>query len=153
TYPARTLRFVIFDAEEQGLLGSFHYVNNTVNGDLGNIVAMFNEEQNGIAYPLRYLGQLKNPLMPFYIEMDPLQKNYMYPNQDKLTREQKDRITRFRDLMQQAIPIVFQKFQDLGYSSLTYHGTNRQDVPQPVFSSDQLNSVHTEDDILGSSDQ
>ncbi|HEU0002558.1 MAG TPA: M28 family peptidase [Ktedonobacteraceae bacterium] len=27
-YPARTLRFVIFDAEEQGLYGSFHYVNN-----------------------------------------------------------------------------------------------------------------------------
>ncbi|MBE3561577.1 MAG: M28 family peptidase [Ktedonobacteraceae bacterium] len=61
-YPARTLRFVIFDAEEQGLHGSFHYVNNTVNGDLAHIVAMFNEEQNGIAYPLRYLGQLKNPL-------------------------------------------------------------------------------------------
>ena len=29
TYPARTLRFVIFDAEEQGLYGSFHYVNTT----------------------------------------------------------------------------------------------------------------------------
>ena len=49
-YPARTLRFVIFDAEEQGLYGSFHYVNSTANGDLSNIVAMFNEEQNGIAH-------------------------------------------------------------------------------------------------------
>ncbi|MBV9231575.1 MAG: M28 family peptidase, partial [Chloroflexi bacterium] len=46
TYPARTLRFVIFDAEEQGLLGSFHYLNSTINGDVSNIVAMFNEEQN-----------------------------------------------------------------------------------------------------------
>jgi len=25
-YPARTLRFVIFDCEEQGIFGSFHYV-------------------------------------------------------------------------------------------------------------------------------
>src|SRR5205085_6591435 len=31
-YPARTLRFVIFDAEEQGLFGSFHYLNSTING-------------------------------------------------------------------------------------------------------------------------
>src|SRR5207249_4597135 len=46
-YPARTLRFVIFDTEEQGLIGSFHYINDTVNGDTTNIVAMFNEEQNG----------------------------------------------------------------------------------------------------------
>ncbi|HET8841764.1 MAG TPA: M28 family peptidase, partial [Ktedonobacteraceae bacterium] len=152
-YPARTLRFVIFDAEEQGLLGSFHYANDTVNGDLRNIVAMFNEEQNGIAYPLRYLGRLKNPLMPFYIEMTPLQASSLYPNQGKLTQEQKDRITRFRDLMQQAIPLVFQKFQELGYRGLTYHGQNRQDVPQPVFSSNDLSYVHAEDDVLGSSDQ
>ena len=68
-YPARTLRFVIFDAEEQGLFGSFHYLNNTINGDTKNLVAMFNEEQNGIAYPLRYLGQMSNPILPFYIDM------------------------------------------------------------------------------------
>src|SRR5207245_6095081 len=61
-YPARTLRFVIFDAEEQGLFGSFHYLNSTINGDVKNLVAMFNEEQNAIAYPLRYLGQLSNPI-------------------------------------------------------------------------------------------
>ncbi|HYT34668.1 MAG TPA: M28 family peptidase, partial [Ktedonobacteraceae bacterium] len=72
TYPARTLRFVIFDAEEQGLYGSFHYLNNTINGDVNNIVAMFNEEQNGIAYPLRYLGKMSNPLLPFYVDMSPL---------------------------------------------------------------------------------
>src|SRR6266699_4916357 len=68
TYPARTLRFVIFDAEEQGLYGSFHYVNDTINGDISNVVAMFNEEQNGIAYPLRFLGKTANPLLPFYVD-------------------------------------------------------------------------------------
>ena len=35
-YPARTLRFVIFDAEEQGVYGSFHYLNSTINGDTGS---------------------------------------------------------------------------------------------------------------------
>jgi Zn-dependent M28 family amino/carboxypeptidase len=70
-FPARTLRFVLFDAEEQNLLGSFHYVNTTINGDLSNIVAMFNEEQNGISYPIRYLGQLNNPLLPLFINVAP----------------------------------------------------------------------------------
>src|SRR5216683_1803471 len=33
-YPTRTLRFVIFDAEEQGLYGSFHYLNSTIYVDM-----------------------------------------------------------------------------------------------------------------------
>src|SRR5436305_310924 len=47
-YPARTLRFILFDAEEQGLYGSFYYANTTNNGGMANVVAMINEEQNGI---------------------------------------------------------------------------------------------------------
>src|SRR5579872_1584115 len=73
--PARTLRFVLYDAEEQGIFGSFHAVNATVNGDLGNIVAMFNEEQSGIAYPLRFLGDAANPMLPMYAAVSPLQNN------------------------------------------------------------------------------
>src|SRR5713226_352513 len=109
-YPAKTLRFVIFDAEEQGLYGSFHYLNSTINGDTNNIVAMFNEEQNGIAYPLRYLGELANPLLPFYIDLSPLQNNQLYQNQDKLSQQQKDNISHFRVLMQQAVTPVMAQF-------------------------------------------
>jgi hypothetical protein len=152
-YPARTLRFVIFDAEEQGLLGSFHYMNSTVSGDVNNIVAMFNEEQNGIAYPLRYLGQQKNPLLPFYIEMSPLRNSELYPAQDKLSQTQRANITNFRTLMQQAVPAVFAQFQALGFGGLTYHGDNKQDVAQAIFTSDQISNVHQEDDTLGGSDQ
>src|SRR5450759_1133926 len=85
TYPARTLRLVIFDAEEQGLYGSFHYLNSTINGDVNNIVAMFNEEQNGIAYPLRYLGKMANPLLPFYVDMSPLQNSQLSVSYTHLT--------------------------------------------------------------------
>ena len=153
TYPARTLRFVIFDAEEQGLYGSFHYLNSTVNGDTKNIVAMFNEEQSGIAYPLRYLGKMANPLLPFYVDMSPLNKSQLYPNQDKLTQQQRTSITTFRALMQQAVTQVFAQFQALGYQTLTYHSDNNQDVTQPVFIPSQLNNLHLEDDTLGGSDQ
>jgi PKD repeat protein len=152
-YPARTIRFVIFDAEEQGLLGSFHYVNSTVNGDLSNIVAMFNEEQNGIAYPLRYLGRLANPLLPFYIYMSPLKNNSLYPSQGKLSLTQQKNILTFRSLMQQAVPAVFQEFQALGFQALTYHGTNKQEVAQPLFTAAQLSNVKQLDDTLGASDQ
>lgn len=140
--PQRTLRFVLFDAEEQGLYGSYHYVNSTVNGDLSNIVAMFNEEQNGIAYPLRYLGQLQNALMPFYVELSPV-----------VNGPQKEKIIQFRKLMAQAVPAVFQQIRDLGVQSLTYHDANKQDVAQPIFTDDQLSYVKQEDDTLGSSDQ
>ncbi len=152
-YPARTLRFVIFDAEEQGIFGSFHYVNNTVNGDLSNIVAMFNEEQNGIAYPLRYLGKLSNPLLPFYIDMSPLKNNSFYPHQNQLSAQLRANIVQFRSLMQQAIPAVFQQFQAMGYQTLNYRDDNGQTVSQPVFSSDQMSNIQPEDDTLGGSDQ
>ncbi|WP_338252758.1 M28 family peptidase [Dictyobacter halimunensis] len=139
--PQRTLRFVLFDTEEQGLYGSYHYVNATVNGDLNNIVAMFNEEQNGIAYPLRYLGQLQNALMPFYVELSPV------------SGPRSAQIKQFRDLMATAVPAVFQQIRQLGVQTLSYHDKNGHDVEQPVFTPDQLNNVKQEDDKIGSSDQ
>jgi PKD repeat protein len=152
-YPARTLRFVIFDAEEQGLYGSFHYVNATINGDISNVVAMFNEEQNGIAYPLRYLGKMVNPLLPFYVYSSPLTNNSLYPHQDRLSQQQRNNIAHFQSLLQQAVIPVFEQFQALGFPSLVYHGINQRDVSQPVFTSDQVNNVQLHDDKLGSSDQ
>jgi hypothetical protein len=151
-YPARTLRFVLFDAEEQGLFGSFHYLNDTINGETGQIVAMINEEQNGIAYPLRFLGQTSNPILPLYVDETPLSSNRLYQHQDQLSAAQRQRITRFRDLMSQAVPAVFTQFRAIGDASLSYHGTNG-DESQPIFQSGQTSNVRLEDDDLGSSDQ
>ncbi|HEV2660078.1 MAG TPA: M28 family peptidase, partial [Ktedonobacteraceae bacterium] len=153
SYPARTLRFVIFDAEEQGIFGSFHYLDSTINGDTRNIVAMFNEEQNGIAYPLRYLGRLTNPLLPFSIYLTPLNNTDLYPEQERLSPTQRANIVNFRALMQQAVPAVFREFLAAGYQTLTYHGNHNQDVAQPIFTPDQLSNVTQLDDHLGGSDQ
>jgi len=152
-YPARTLRFVIFDAEEQGLFGSFHYLNSTVNGDTRNIVAMFNEEQSGIAYPLRYLGETSNPLLPMFVDMSPLANNDLYPHQDQLSARQKSAISNFRALMQQAVPAAFAQFQALGYQTLDYRSGNNQTAAQPIFTPDQTKNIQVEDDNLGGSDQ
>lgn len=152
-YPARTLRFVIFDAEEQGLVGSFHYVNQTITGDLSSIVAMFNEEQNGIAYPLRYLGKASNPQLPLDIDISPTRNNDIYPQQDQMTATQKANINQFNALMQKAVPAVFTQFQAIGYGSLTYLNDKNQPVSQPIFGPDQLGSIHQQDDTEGGSDQ
>lgn len=152
-FPARTLRFVLFDAEEQGLFGSFHYVNSTINGDLSNIVAMFNEEQNGIAYPLRFLGKTANPLLPFFAYMTPLASNQLYPTLSNLPDAQNAHITRFRDLLQQAVAPVFAQFQALGFATLAYRDNGGKTVTQPVFAPDQTRNVQLADDTLGSSDQ
>jgi len=152
-YPARTLRFVLFDAEEQNLLGSFHYVNNTIEGDLSNIVAMFNEEQNGVGYPVRYLGQLDNPLLPLYINVTPSHSNDLYSNIDTLPAAQRAKISHFHDLIGQAIPAVFQKFLELKYLGLTYHDDQGHDVSRPIFTPDQLSKIQEVDDTDGGSDE
>jgi hypothetical protein len=121
-YPARTLKFVIFDAEEQGLFGSFHYVNQTVNGELGQIVAMINEEQSGIAYPLRFLGKTANPLLPEYVDVSPQTSTDLYPDQSSLPQAKRAAIARFRAQMEQSLIPVFEQFQAQGDTSLAKQG-------------------------------
>ena len=152
-YPERTIRFVIFDAEEQGLFGSFHYLNSTINGDLSNVTGMFNEEQSGINYPARYLGRLSNPFMPDYIDVTPLQDNAAYPGRIHLTTMQRQQVIHWRTLWQQAIPAVFAQFQAVGYSSLYYYDSHNQNVSQPIFTSSQEGNVHIQDDPSSNSDQ
>jgi hypothetical protein len=135
-YPARTLRFVLFDAEEQGVLGSYHYANETVNGDIAtkSIVAMINEEQSGFSYPVRFLGKASNPLIPLHI------------------RNINGRQIFFGDLIKAALPTVADEMRMMGYTSVTYHGDQGQDVSQPVFTSDQISKMALTPDYLGGSD-
>ncbi len=152
-YPARTLRFVIYDAEEQGLYGSFHYVNQTINGDLGNVVTMINEEQNGIGYPLRFLGKISNPTLPTTIFVTPLTNNEVYQNTGSFTAAQVQAIQRFHSLEQGAAPAVFAAFRALGYTSLTYRNDQNEPVTQPIFTTGDLTHLTQQDDTIASSDQ
>lgn len=151
-YPARTLRFVIFDAEEQGLLGSFNYVNEAANGSVPSIVAMFNEEQSGIGYPLRFLGQLANPLMPTHLFVSPTARGGLYRTLS-LSASQVARNHAFVALIKQATAGSFRAFRQLGYQELTYHGADGRQVWKPIFTPDQLGRLPIATDILGSSDQ
>jgi PKD domain-containing protein/peptidase M28-like protein len=151
-YPARTLRFVIFDAEEQGLFGSFNYVDEAANGTLPDIVAMFNEEQAGIGYPLRFLGDIANPLMPTHIFVSPSSPNALYRGL-VLSAAQVARNQAFAKLMTTATAGSFRVFCQLGYQRLTYHGATGREVWRPIFTPSQLAQWPIASDALGSSDQ
>lgn len=132
--PMRTLRFVLFDAEEQGLLGSYQYVNSTINGDTANIVAMLNEEQSGFSYPVRFLGLASNPVIPLHI------------------RNTYNGTTFFSDLLQTALTAVSAEMRTMGFMSVTYRGDHGQNVSLPVFAADQRSPVLVTGDSLGGSD-
>jgi hypothetical protein len=152
-FPARALRFVMFDAEESGIYGSWHYVNQTVNGDLGQIMAMINEEQNGIAYPLRFLGKAGNQFLPFYVDAAPSASNGAYPAQIALPPTQRDAIQRFRSHLAPAVSAAFSDLRAGGYTTLDYRDANGQAQAQPVFAPDQLGNIVVQDDALGNSDE
>ena len=151
-YPARTLRFVIFDAEEEGVFGSFDYVNESARETMPDVVAMFNEEQSGIGYPLRFLGQVANPVMPTHLFLSPTAPNAFYRTLS-LSPAQVASTQAFTALMRQAPAGAFGAFRQAGYQELTYHGAGGQQVWQPVFTPGQLGLLPIAPDTLGSSDQ
>ncbi len=134
-YPARTLRFVLFDAEEQGVLGSYHYANSTVNGDTADLVAMLNEEQSGFSYPVRFLGNVSNPVIPLHI-----------------WNISGSGTPFFGSLIQSALPAVAGEMHTMGYTSVTYHDDQGHEISRPVFTADQIPHMVVAGDSLGGSD-
>ena len=151
-HPARTLRFVLFDAEEQGLFGSYEYVNEIARNNVPDMTMMINEEQNGIAYPLRYLGKSSNPLMPLFAFLSPLSANRVYRNYS-VTPQQLAALRQLRTLVRSGVAAAFERYHAMGNQMLTYHSPAGGDVWQPVFTHGQIGNVRVASDTLGSSDQ
>jgi hypothetical protein len=73
TWPARTLRVALFDAEELGLYGSQFYAANLVpQGPQGRIALVANMDQNGMEYPAHPGGTTKSTFGPgfFYTNIN-----------------------------------------------------------------------------------
>src|SRR5205823_12861996 len=69
--PARTVAFVLFDGEEQGLIGSSYDARLYRQGAPYRVVALYNEEQNGVGYPIRPFGLAANPTLPEHVFVTP----------------------------------------------------------------------------------
>ncbi len=77
--PKRTLVFVLFSAEEQGLFGSNYFVNNPVR-PLNDTVAMFNFDCVAYGDSIRVYGGKSNPLLwGRALQLDALDQNLMTP--------------------------------------------------------------------------
>jgi chitodextrinase len=149
TAPARTLKFVLFDAEEMGILGSFQYVNQTIAGDRGQIIAMFDEEQNGVAYPARAFGQGSQPLLPFITVTSPVNPTDLYPTlQDGAHQAQ---FEAWRTFTTEAIRNGFSIMHAM-HPSMTYLPNQTQEVFTPQDAADSQ-TIQIEDDNVGGSDE
>jgi Peptidase family M28/PKD domain len=70
--PSRTVEFVLFDGEEQGLDGSINYAFDLHHGSaMPRPVLMIDEEQSGIGYPARPFGRRSNPPLPSFAITNP----------------------------------------------------------------------------------
>src|SRR4051812_8536317 len=65
TWPDRTYRLGLFDAEEVGLDGSYYYAANLIpQGNTGQYVLVANMDQNGMEYPAYPLGRTNTTYNP-----------------------------------------------------------------------------------------
>lgn len=63
--PAISVQFIIFDGEEQGLVGSQYYLDVVSHGALmPKPLVMINEEQSGVGYPVRPFGMASQSPLP-----------------------------------------------------------------------------------------
>lgn len=148
TAPARTLKFVLFDAEEQGILGSFHYVNQAVAGDRGRIVAMFDEEQNGVAYPARAFGKANQPFLPFITVTSPVNDSGLYENSLGAYQSQ---FQAWQQFVTGAIGTGFSILHAM-QSRMTYLPNQTEEVFTPAQFADRQ-TIQIADDDVGGSDE
>lgn len=174
TWPARTLKIGLFDAEETGLNGSFFYANNLIpQGPQGQYVLVANMDQNGLEYPAlhwgtdHYFNDLRNGgVGPWFtnINASPLEPNAIYNGDDfKNIEANMPAIKAFRSALQDS---VTQAFQTLGAKygfqvpmenpllmANLRAGTNPKKSVSAYTPQDQQRFSPVQDDKLGRTDQ
>src|SRR5205085_6694088 len=113
TWPTRTLKIGLFDAEETGLNGSYYYARHLIpKGPQGQYVMVANMDQNGLEYPAYHFGTehfTSNPTGktgPWYtnINASPLHNSPIYTGKArKLIKAHLTRIRHFRADMAKAV--------------------------------------------------
>jgi hypothetical protein len=120
TWPVRTVKIGLFDAEETGLNGSFYYAANLIpKGPQGRYVLVANMDQNGMEYPAyhwgtdHYLNNLRGGgVGPWYtnINASPLHPNAVYPANSQAWKNIKANlpaVKRFRSALSDSVREAF----------------------------------------------
>jgi hypothetical protein len=118
TWPARTIKIALFDAEETGLNGSFYYAGHLIPaGPQGKYMMVANMDQNGLEYPAYHFGStyylnnlVKGGVGPWRtnINASPLRKNLVYRGKAwQRIKANLPAIKRFRAALQRAVTEAF----------------------------------------------
>jgi hypothetical protein len=174
TWPARTIKIGLFDAEETGLNGSVFYADNLIpQGPQGQYVLVANMDQNGLEYPAlhwgtdHYFNDLRNGgVGPWFtnINASPLEPNDIYTGDDwKNIEANLPAIKAFRAALADS---VTESFQTLGTKygfqlpmenpllmANVRAGTNPKRSVSAYTPEDQQRFSPVQDDKLGRTDQ
>jgi PKD domain-containing protein/peptidase M28-like protein len=164
TWPARTIKVGLFDAEETGLYGSQYYADNLIpDGPQGQYVLVANMDQNGMEYPAFHLGTSHYTSDPTggsgpwrtNINASPLKENDIYTGDDwKRIQANMPAIQHFRDALDQSVSEAFDVLGRQHGFKVPLENPVENGATAPAYSqADRLKYSPVQDDTLGRTDQ
>ncbi|HJP66859.1 MAG TPA: M28 family peptidase [Actinomycetota bacterium] len=164
TWPKRTIKIGLFDAEETGLFGSYYYAEHLIpKGPQGQYVMVANMDQNGMEYPAYHLGtthytsDLVNGVGPWRtnINASPLRQNDIYTGDDwKRIQRNLPAIRRFRQALDDSVKLAFQVLgRKYGFTVPLENPIEFGRQVSAYTESDRLAYSPVQDDTLGRTDQ
>jgi hypothetical protein len=144
--PARSIAFVLFDGEEQGLIGSLYFARHFQQETSARIVALYNEEQNGVGYPVRPFGDATLAPLPEHVFVTPQQHGSRYapPVPSRFRPELQGFTTALDNARERAFAVLRRPYPRLAM---------RSGAPAPAFGAADARFVPIGDDVVGASDE
>ena len=163
TWPARTFRVALFDAEETGLYGSQYYADHLIPpGPQGKIVLVANMDQNGMEYPAHPAGSTHTNWGPGFwytnINSTPLHDFSIYGGGKGKVPPQFARnmpaIKHFRTALAQAVSDSFARLGKKYHFRVPLENPAENSATVPAYlQSDIKKYSPVQDDTLGRTDQ
>jgi hypothetical protein len=160
TWPTRTIKVGLFDAEETGLNGSQFYASHLVpSGPQGRYILVANMDQNGLEYPAYPAGSTQTTFgpHPWYtnVNASPLNDSPVYTGDDAAhIKANMPAIKHFRAALAQQVSIAFHDLGEKYGYSLPLENPIEQGRTVPAYQqSDIALYSPVQDDDLGRTDQ
>jgi hypothetical protein len=166
TWPTRTVKIGLFDAEETGLYGSAYYAANLIpQGPQGQYKLVANMDQNGLEYPAYHFGTqhyTNNPTGgtgPWHtnINASPLKKppTDVYSDADwARIQANMPAIQHFRAVLDDSVHEAFSVLGAQHHNQITLENPLENGAKVPAYTASDLATYSTpQDDTLGRTDQ
>jgi hypothetical protein len=166
TWPTRTIKIGLFDAEETGLYGSAYYAANLIpQGPQGQYKLVANMDQNGLEYPAYHFGTqhfTSNPTgttgpWQTNINASPLKQppTSVYSAEDwARIQANMPAIVHFRSVLDQSVQEAFTVLGAKHHNQVTLENSLENGAKVPAYTAADMKTYSTpQDDTLGRTDQ